>query len=122
MRKQYWCPDCGGTAYCDVLTSKPVQYSVRCEDPECGWNHIFIEEPTHLMSKQAATKPRLTPDELNKQIAKLCADNGYQIVIAAIGKVSNQPSPIMDFLPQTHYAGIVFAEVTTDDTADHNRG
>ena len=66
------------------------------------------------MSEIVESKPRLTLEQLDKQVQALCAANGYQLIVSAIGKKSGKLSPWIDVVADTHEVALVYVEVESN--------
>jgi len=69
----------------------------------------LIEEATAFM--EPTTTAQLTVEQLAKQVAELCEQNGYKLVPVARGKRSGQPAPAIDVVADTHYLDIAYVEL-----------
>jgi len=127
----YVCPDCGGKAHVDLLAGN---YIARCDDNECGYDHMFTDEPTHLIRhagptvKEVRTKgnmseiitsaenvsvPTETPkttEQHTKDLAVWLKERGLTLTVVAQGRVTNVLCPIEDFQSPTHVFIPILAE------------
>lgn len=60
---------------------------------------------------ETTTTPRLTIEQLHAQVQRLCAENGYQLAVVAIGKKSGKQCPLIDVVADTHIVDIAYVEV-----------